>query len=182
MRFFLLLFILLRIHSLAQDNSRTRTKVVDQTKYDQLMAALPYTPNKIAASKNLMEEVNKSFKPEDEEYFFGRKMAAIYYEQAFDYTTALELIQQAIEAYEKHFPFYNRGYATVTKETALYIYTDLSRLQRSLGLYEKAAKYLEVKDQFWINQPILHFDYSFSVNMHKLCWVQVNSRRLLRLH
>lgn len=128
----------------AQEN-RTRTRILDYTKYDQAMAALPYAPDKIKAAKTLIDEANKLFTAEDEEYFFARKMAAIYYEQTYDYTKALELLQQAVEAYEKNFPFFNRGYSTITPETALFIYTDLSRVQRSLGLYEKTIKFLESK-------------------------------------
>ena len=147
MRLLICIFLFIVFSAQGQEVSlnRTRTRTVDYTKYDQAMAALPYAPDKIKAAKNLLEVVNTSFAPEDEEYFFARKMAAIYYEQAFDHTRAIELIQQAIDAYEKNFPFYDRGYSTVTPETALYIYNDLSRVQRALGLFEKTIKFLESK-------------------------------------
>src|SRR4051812_24186594 len=79
-----------------------RTRTIDYTKYDQVMTALPYTPDKIKAARNLLDEANKLFTPEDEEYFYARKIAAIYYELGFDHSRALELIQQAIDAYEKN--------------------------------------------------------------------------------
>jgi CHAT domain len=144
MRSFLYLF-LLSVSILSFGQNKTRTRSVDYTRYDQMMGTLPYAPDKLKAAKALLDEVNKLFTPEDEEYFSGYKMISLYYEMAFDLIRAQELTQKAIDAYEKNYPFYNRGYATVTKETAVYIYTDFSRIQRSLNLFEKDIKFLESK-------------------------------------
>lgn len=148
MRVLVILFsVLSLLSSRAQTSSpnKTRTGNIDYTQYDQLMSAIAYAPDKIKAASRLLEVSDALFTPEDEEYFNTRKMVAVFYETAYDLHRAIELTQQAIEAFEKHYPFFNRGYATVTAEYAAYAYLDLARYQRTLNLFEKAISYLENK-------------------------------------
>lgn len=143
---FIAFLFVLRFPLTAQDGrEKTRTREVDYTQYDQLMATLPYAGDKIKAAKNLVSVSDKLFSDVDEEYFTTRKLVAIYFEQGGELFKAYELLQQAIQAYEKNYPFYNRGYATVNEESILYAYLDLSRLHRSQNLFEKNVKYLESK-------------------------------------
>jgi hypothetical protein len=146
MRLIFIGFLLVSFPLTAQDiEEKTRTREVDYTQYDQLMAALPYAGDKIKASKNLLSVSDKLFTEVDEEYFTTRKMVAIYFEQGGELFKAYELIQQAIQAYEKNYPFYNRGYSTLNDESILLTYLELSRLHRSQNLFEKNIKYLESK-------------------------------------
>lgn len=133
-------------YSWAQETpDKVRTRTVDYAQYDQLTSALSYAPDKVKAAAKLLAVSDALFTPEDEEYFNTRKIIAVYYEMAFDHARAAELVQQAIDAYEKHFPFYHRGYATVTADYALYSYLDLSRHHRAQNLFEKSIRYLESK-------------------------------------
>jgi hypothetical protein len=125
MRFvFLIILLASAVLAFAQDTGRKRTRTIDYTQYDQLTSSLGYAPDKLKAAKRLLEVSDALFTPEDEEYFTTRKLVAIYFEQAYDNTRALELIQQGIDAYEKNFPFYTRGYATTTEDYALYTFLD----------------------------------------------------------
>jgi len=130
-------------NSSAQD--RVRIRKIDYTQYDQLMSAIGYAPDKLKAAKRLLDVSDALFSSEDEEYFSTRKIIAIYYEMAHDTGRAIELLQQAMDAYEKNFPFYNRGYPTVTKEYASFTYLDLARYSRMVNLFEKSINYLESK-------------------------------------
>lgn len=147
MRLVFIAFLLVTAFSLAAqvENERVRTREVNYTQYDQLTATLPYAGDKIKAAKNLLTVSDKLFTEIDEEYFTTRKMVAVYFEQGGEIFRAYELIQQAILAYDKNYPFYTRGYATLNDESILYAYLDLSRLHRSQNLFEKNVKYLESK-------------------------------------
>ncbi|NOT73965.1 MAG: CHAT domain-containing protein [Cyclobacteriaceae bacterium] len=146
MRFLIVLIIFgsVILPTLAQE-LKVRTRQVDYTQYDQALTSIGYAADKLKAAQRLLDISNSLFTPVDEEYFNARKMSAIYFEMAFDHARAIELTEQAIDAYEKNYPFYTRGYQTVTNEYALYSYLDLSRYLRALNLFEKAIKYLENK-------------------------------------
>ncbi|MDZ7648629.1 MAG: hypothetical protein U5K54_16405 [Cytophagales bacterium] len=124
---------------------KTRSREIDYPQFDQLTSSLPYAGDKIKASKNLLSVSDKLFTDVDEEYFTTRKIVAIYFEQGGDLFKAYELIQQAIQAYERNYPFYNRGYSTLNDESILLTYLELSRLHRSQNLFEKNIKYLDSK-------------------------------------
>lgn len=148
--------------SLAQENpDKVRTRAIDYTHYDQLTSTLSYAPDKIKACNTLLAVSDALFTPEDEEYFNTRKIVAVYYEMAFDHARAAELVQQAIDSYEKYFPFYHRGYATVTADYALYSYLDLSRYQRAQNLFEKSIRYLESKRTALENSPAYYVRQQF---------------------
>ncbi|MFZ6013943.1 MAG: CHAT domain-containing protein, partial [Bacteroidota bacterium] len=127
------------------DSTRIRKRAIDYTEYDKLTQSLGYAPDKIRALKKLMDVVGKLFTPEDEEYFFSHKMAGIYSEQAFDHAGATQHFHLAMEAYEKYYPFYNRGYPTVSRDDGAYCYLDVARIYRALNLFDKAARFLESK-------------------------------------
>lgn len=141
--------------------AKVRTRTIDYAQYDQLTSSLSYATDKIKAANKLLSVSDALFTPEDEEYFNTRKMIAVYFEMAFDHARAAELVQQAIDAYEKHFPFYNRGYATVTEDYALYSYLDFSRYQRALNLFEKSIRYLESKRTALENSPAYYVRQQF---------------------
>lgn len=112
----LIIFIVIAHDSTAQESARIRTRIIDYSEYDKQTASLPYAQDKIKAAAKLIQITDSIFTPEDEEYFTARKSAAIYYELAGDFFKASELTQEAIVAYEKNFPFYNRGFASVTPD------------------------------------------------------------------
>lgn len=158
----LVLFILMIAHdSIAQEPSRIRTRTIDYSEYDKQTSSLPYVQDKIKAAAKLIQITDSIFTPEDEEYFNARKFAAIYYELAGDFFKASELIQEAIVAYEKNFPFYNRGYATVTPDYMPIVYLDLSRLQRSQKLFEKNIRYLESRRTLLESSPAYYIRQQF---------------------
>lgn len=153
-------FLLASVRSQAQTD-KVRTRTIDYTQYDQLTSSLGYAANKVKAAERLKQVSDALFMPEDEEYFSTRKMVAVYYEMAYDYQRSNELLQEAIDAYEKYFPFYNRGYATVTSDYAISTYLDLSRNLRSLSLFEKAIKYLESRQKLLEENPAYYVRQQF---------------------
>ncbi len=159
----LVLFILIIIghDSKAQESAKIRTRTIDYSEYDKQTASLPYAQDKIKAAAKLIQITDSIFTPEDEEYFTTRKSAAIYYELAGDFFKASELTQEAIVAYEKNFPFYNRGYASVTPDYLPGVYLDLSRLQRSQKLFEKNIRYLESRRSVLENSPAYYIRQQF---------------------
>ncbi|CAN5458234.1 hypothetical protein BH09BAC3_BH09BAC3_15420 [soil metagenome] len=161
MRCITLIFISISLVFSSSAQEKVRTRAIDYTQYDQLTSSLGYAPDKLRAAKRLLDVSDALFAPEDEEYFNTRKMIAPYYELVFDYSRVVGLMEQALDAYEQHFPFYNRGYATVTNDYAAYSYMDLSRNLRSLNLFEKAIKYLESKRSLLENNPAYYVRQQF---------------------
>ena len=159
----LVLFVVIVIghDSKAQESARIRTRTIDYSEYDKQTASLPYAQDKISAAAKLINITDSIFTPEDEEYFNARKSAAIYYELAGDFFKASELIQEAIVAYEKNFPFFNRGYASVTPDYLPSVYLDLSRLQRSQKLFEKNIRYLESRRSVLESSPTYYIRQQF---------------------
>src|ERR671925_105749 len=90
--------------SSGQASNKNRTRAVDYTQFDQLLNGLAYAPDKIKAAKKLLDVTTTLFTPEDEEYFVARQMVVSYYEMAYDHAHAMELVLQALEAYEKYYP------------------------------------------------------------------------------
>jgi hypothetical protein len=156
-----LLFFLIFATGHSQSTDRSRTRNVDYTQYDQLTAALAYAPDKIKASEKLKAVSDALFTPEDEEYFNTRKLISVYYEMGYDYQHSNELLQEAIDAYEKYFPFYHRGYATVTADYATYTYLDLSRNLRNASLFEKAIRYLDSRRNLLEENPAYYVRQQF---------------------
>jgi hypothetical protein len=139
----LLAFLALALRAYPQsDSSGIRTRSIDYTEYDQLMTSLGYAQDKLGVSRKLLAEADKLFTAVDEEYFLVRNMVFYYYEQAYDFRTAIQCLVQAIDAYERHYPFYNRGYVTVTPDYALQCYASLGSLYVRIGLYDKAMALL----------------------------------------
>jgi CHAT domain-containing protein len=157
----LFIWIVIGHDSNAQESARIRTRAIDYSEYDKQTASLPYAQDKIRSAAKLIEITDSIFTPEDEEYFTARKSAAIYYELAGDFFKASELIQEAIVAYEKNFPFYNRGYASVTPDYLAGVYLDLSRLQRSQKLFEKNIRYLESRRSMLESSPAYYIRQQF---------------------
>jgi CHAT domain-containing protein len=146
-RLFLFFFLLLTgfTEIYGQATGRVRSQLIDVTQFDQQLSAIAYSKDKIKATDKLLLLTDQLFTQKDEEYFTGHKMAAIYYETEGNILKASEHTQLALQAYDKNFPFYTNGYATVTPESYLLACLDLSRLQRTLNLFEKNIKYLESK-------------------------------------
>jgi CHAT domain len=129
----------------AQDPAKTRTRVVDYARYDQLTTALGYAPDKPKAIKDLLAFSNANFSPVDEEYFNVRVLASTYESQLFNNQHALELLREAVDAFEKNFPFFNRGYATVTRDNLAQAYLSVARYDIALNLFDKAIQFLDSK-------------------------------------
>ncbi|MBX2913694.1 MAG: CHAT domain-containing protein [Cyclobacteriaceae bacterium] len=131
--------LLVSAHLMAQQE-RMRTRVVDYTEYDRLITSISYAQDKQKAAARLLEITDKNFTAEDEEYFYVRYLIA---SQSTDNLTKTKLLQQAIEAYEKHFPFYNRGYALVNEALIGQTYLMLSQVYNVQHLHEKNIRFLE---------------------------------------
>ncbi len=145
----------------AQSGERTRSRFIDYTQYDHLTSSLAYATDKLRAAEKLKSVSDALFTPEDEEYFSTRKVVSVYYEIAYDYQRSNELLQEAIDAYENHFPFYHRGYATVNADYAISTYLDLSRNLRNLSLFEKAIRYLDSRRKTLEENPAYYIRQQF---------------------
>lgn len=138
---------LVSLHLEAQQE-RVRTRVIDYVEYDRLTNNFVYATNKDKAARELLKLSDQLFKPEDEEYFSVRQLTASYFESAGNLKEASNLLNQAIEAYEKHFPFFVR-YGPVVNEMSLHLlFLQVSRIQRLQKLFEKNLRYLETKEVF----------------------------------
>lgn len=95
---------------LTKKGAKIRTRVVDYTRYDQLNSAWAYATDKARAVEELLNEVNRLFTPEDEEYFLAYSQAGMVYSNFVkDIKRAIRYYEQASDAYQKHAPFYNRS-------------------------------------------------------------------------
>ena len=148
-----LLTLLLFSLTLHGQENRVRTRQVDYTEYDRLANSFVYAANKDKAVQELLKLSDRLFTPEDEEYFSVRQLIASYFESAGNLQEASNLLNQAIEAYEKHFPFFVR-YGPVVNEMNLHLlFLQLSRIQRQQKLFEKNLRYLETKRGVLENNP-----------------------------
>jgi CHAT domain-containing protein len=159
MRVFIFFFLVLAgfTETFGQATGRVRLQPIDVTEFNQQLSVMAYSKDKIKATENFLQLTDQLFTQKDEEYFTGHKMAALYYETAGNLIKATEHTQIALQAYDKNFPFYTNGYANVTPDSYLLACLDLSRLQRTLNLFEKNIKYLESK------QAVLENSESVSV-------------------
>lgn len=140
---------------LMSQEGRVRTRQVDYAEYDRLATSIVYAPNKDKAARELLKLSDQLFTPEDEEYFSVRQSTASYFESAGNLQEASNLINQAISAYEKYFPFFVR-YGPVVNEMNLHLlFLQLSRIQRQQKLFEKNLRYLESKRDVLENNPQL---------------------------
>jgi len=130
---------LLSLALYGQEN-RVRTRTVDYTEYDRLIVSFSYATDKAKAADQLLTLVGKIFKEEDEEYFYVRYLIASHVKDNLKSTT---LLQQAFEAYEKYYPFYNRGYSIVSPALVGQAYLLLSQIYKVQHLYEKSIRFLE---------------------------------------
>ncbi len=142
---FFLAAVLTSLLAFGQQENRTRTRTVDYAEYDRLTTNIVYAKDKIKAANALLNFVDKNFSAEDEEYYSARETVVSYIEQGGQVMRAIELIQQAIQAHEKHYPFYNRGYSVVTQESLYRTYLLVSGLQCKQMLFEKNYRFLESK-------------------------------------
>ena len=154
MRIYFLLFLLwISAPVVAQVNTgephnRTRARTIDYTEFDKLMQGLYFAPDKGKAIDELLKITNTFFTPADEEFFQTHNfIGGLYEQQLIDPSNAMLHYQLAVDAYEKDFPFYHRGYTSVTAETAVYAYLSLSRVYGKLNLHEKAVKLLETNQK-----------------------------------
>jgi tetratricopeptide (TPR) repeat protein len=138
----------------AHAQSKTRTRIIDYTEYDQLIASIYSTPDKAQSIHRLLDIINKNFSPEDEEYFRAHYTLGMTYElMLLDLTAALHHYQLALDAYENHYPFYTRGYSMITQEIPLNTYISLAKVYRTLNLFDKAVKLLEIKEKTILENP-----------------------------
>lgn len=153
MRFWLIAILVFSILSLqAQQEGRIRTRSVDYEEYDRLILSLNYAANKDEAIKALFKFVDKNFTAEDEEYFNARFSAASFVVGTGNYSYALQLYQEAINAYEKHYPFYSRWGTPIPSTSVAWLYLGISTVNKKTHLYEKNIRYLESKRDFFENQ------------------------------
>lgn len=153
MRLILVATLLLVSLHLEAQQERVRTRVIDYAEYDRLTNNFVYATNKDKAARELLKLSDQLFKPEDEEYFSVRQLTASYFESAGNLQEASNLLNQAIEAYEKHFPFFVR-YGPVVNEMSLHLlFLQVSRIQRLQKLFEKNLRYLETKRSVLENNP-----------------------------
>ncbi|MBS1979019.1 MAG: CHAT domain-containing protein [Bacteroidetes bacterium] len=121
--------------------SRKRTRTVDYTRYDELMRSLSYSP---AHAKLLLEEVNKTFTPEDEEYYAAYKYAGAALAKS-DLIGSISCFETAIEARRRYFPFVTRFfYQLYPEKTANMDITNLATSYAQHGLLNSAIRLLEV--------------------------------------
>jgi CHAT domain-containing protein len=123
---------------------RTRAREIDYTQYDQLTNELYTAADKVKTCQRLLDLTTELFTPEDEEYFSAYNNAGTLSEfTLLDFTAAMKQYQLAIEAYERHYPFVNRGYASINEETPLYTYLALARVYNRLNLFDKSIQYVQ---------------------------------------
>src|SRR5688572_26471558 len=123
---------------------RTRTKTIDYTEYDNLRNEIHTATDKATATKQLLDLTTTLFTAVDEEYFSTFNTAGNMCESVLlDFPAALRYYQTAIEAYEKHYPFFNRGYTEINEETPAYTYLALARVYNKLNLFDKSVQYLQ---------------------------------------
>lgn len=158
---FFLAAALTSLSAFGQQENRTRTRVVDYAEYDRLVNNLNYATDKAKAVTALIEFVGKNFTAEDEEYFNARFSAVNFLVTLGDYNQALLRYQEAIEAYEKYYPFYNRGYSQISPTSIGYLYLGVSSVYKYLHLYEKNIRYLESKRTFLENQEVPYFRQAY---------------------
>ncbi|MBX2898983.1 MAG: CHAT domain-containing protein [Cyclobacteriaceae bacterium] len=139
---FLLIVIFLAgtVTTKGQQEGRARTRAVDYAEYDRLLGSFSYAKDKAKAATQFLAFVGKNFTAVDEEYFYVRYLLAT---QLTDNLTKVELLQQAIDAYEKNYPFFNRGYSTVNPALIGQVYISLSRIFMAQHLYSKNLAFLE---------------------------------------
>jgi len=147
-----------------QEN-RVRTRQVDYTEYDRLINAVHYSKDKSKAIQALFLFVDKNFTNEDEEYFNARFTAVSYLVIAHNYSLAKEFYSEAINAYEKNFPFYNRGYSLVSTESLATMYLGLSTIYNATHLYEKNIRFLRSKQDFFESLKNPTYKHSFYAEM-----------------
>lgn len=136
-----------------QQENRTRTRVVDYAEYDRLLTNLAYATNNTEAANRLIAFADKNFTSVDEEYFFVRYSASIYYYTAGEYLKTIEVLQQALDAYEKNFPFYHRGYPSVNSLVIGSTYLQLSQVYQDQHLHAKNLRFLEKYRTLLENNP-----------------------------
>lgn len=152
MRFWLIAILVFSILSLqAQQEGRIRTRSVDYEEYDRLILSLNYAANKDEAIKALFKFVDKNFTAEDEEYFNARFSAASFVVGTGNYSYALQLYQEAINAYEKHYPFYSRWGSEIPSTSVAYVYLGVNTVYKATHLYEKNIRYLKSKRDYFEN-------------------------------
>lgn len=153
--------ILVSLTSIGQQENRNRTSTVDYVEYDRLVNSLYYATDKAKAITTLFEFVNKNFTAEDEEYFNARFSAASFLMTMGDHNQALLRYQEAIEAYEKHYPFYTRRNSQITTASIAYLYLGVSSVYKVQHLYEKNIRYLESKRQLLENHELPYIRQTF---------------------
>lgn len=128
---------------LAQVDTLVRKQSMDYTQYDKLVTGLAYAADKQKATDEFLAYSDKHFTIRDEEYFYTRNLVSYQYEALGNYLKATEVLQQAIDAYERHYPFYHRGYPLVSQVTIGLTYGSLARCYNAQHLYEKNIRFLE---------------------------------------
>lgn len=144
-----LVFTIFTLH--AQQEGRIRTRSVDNEEYDRLILSLNYAANKDEAIRALFQFVDKNFTAEDEEYFNARFTAAGFVMGTGNYSYALQLYQEAINAYEKHHPFYSRWGSLIPSTSVAWVYLGINTVYKATHLYEKNIRYLESKRDYFEN-------------------------------
>lgn len=153
--------ILVSLTTMGQQENRYRTRTVDYAEYDRLVNNLNYATDKARAVTALIEFVNKNFTAEDEEYFNARFSAASFLVTMGDYNQALLYYQEAIEAYEKHYPFYVRMNSQIAPASIAYLHLGVSTVYKFQHLYEKNIRYLESKRNLLGNHELPYIRQTF---------------------
>lgn len=137
--------------ALQGQENRVRTRQVDYAEYDRLISNLAFAGNGAGAVDALLLFVNRNFTAEDEEYFNARFSAAGFVMGTGNYIYALQLYQEAIAAYEKHYPFYSRWGSEIPGTSVAYVYLGVNMVYKATHLYEKNIRYLESKRTYFEN-------------------------------
>lgn len=141
-----ILFTLILFYPIAtsgQQEGRMRTRLVDYAEYDRLVANFSYAQDKEKAADQLLDFVGKNFTAGDEEYFYARYLVCTQVNHSGSYLKTTELLQQAIEAYEKYYPFYHRGYTYVSLAIVGQTYLNLSLIYQRQHLHTKNIRFLK---------------------------------------
>ncbi len=147
-----------------QEN-RVRTRQVDYAEYDRLIVNLSYATDKKKAAEQILAFVGKNFTAEDEEYFFVRYLISNQQLIGGEFLNITNFLQEAISAYEKHYPFFHRGYPTVSSAIVGQTYLMLSKSYQGQHLHAKNIQFLEKHRAFLEGNPDPYTRRTFYLNL-----------------
>lgn len=128
---------------LKNKKSKKRTKVIDYTRYDQLIGSWGYAKDKAAHARELISEANRTFTPADEEYYGAYKTAGMLYSD-IDFNEMTKCYEIAFQARKMNFPFITRNqFQTYPPEYVINDILFLGEAYAKFGLFNSAIQVME---------------------------------------